>query len=248
MANKRDTAQQKRARQNRAQREALAARTQGAPKRPSRVAPSTAEKLAAKSAGGSSSSSKGTDGDKKGGDAKPRKVRPPRPGDVPVDVDALEGSWRQKIAHVPGGTQILMAAILTVCVVVYVSYFDTFVSEAAQAASKRPRADQTIYEALGVGPAVALLGVTVAAVGASLAVALKPARRRVWWIATGVVLFIALFGQVAFLIVVAGMLGFGAYKSYKVESGGASLFRRRSASDRDGTLDESTPVEDGGPA
>lgn len=257
MANKRDTAQQKRARQNRAQREALAARTQGAPKRPSRVAPSTAEKLAKKSsAGSSSSSSSKADGtevkDVKGGQGKPRKVRPVRPGDVPVDVDALEGSWRQKIAHVPGGTQVLMAAVMTVLVIGLVSVMDTFVSPAAQkaaeAAGKNPKTDQTIYEALGIGPAVVLLGIAVVAVAASLAAALKPHRRRVWTVSAVAVAAVTFLGQVSFFLVVAALLGFGAYKSYKVESGGASLLRRRSAADRAGTLDESTPVEDGGPA
>ena len=33
---------------------------------------------------------------------------------MPVDIDTLEGSWRQKVAHVPGGTQVIMAAMLTV--------------------------------------------------------------------------------------------------------------------------------------
>lgn len=248
MANKRDTAQQKRARQNRAQREALAARSQGAPKRPSRVAPSTAEKLANKSAGTSSSSSSSAKGDTAAkGAAKPRKVRPVRPGDVPVDIDTLEGSWRQKVAHVPGGTQVIMAAMLTVVVVAIVSFMPTFVSEAAQKADK-PKADQTIYEALGTGPAVVILGTAVLAVGAALAYALTPHRRKVWTLAAVVVAVAMVLGQLTLLLAVSGMLGFGAYKSFKVETGGASLLRRRSASDRDGTLDESTSVEDGGPA
>ncbi len=246
MANKRDTAQQKRARQNRAQREALAARTQGAPKRPSRVAPSTAEKLAAKTSSGGTTATSGSK-DAKGGEAKPRKVRPVRPGDVPVDVDALEGTWRQKVGHVPGGSQVLMAGIMTVLVVGLVSFMPTFVSEAAQKADK-PKADQTIYEALGVVPAVVLLGIAVLAVAAALASALKPNRRRVWVIAAVALAAVTFLGQVSFFLVVSGLMAYAAYKSAKVESGGAPLLRRRSASDRAGTLDDAGPVEDGGPA
>ncbi len=251
VANKRDTAQQKRARQNRAQREALAARTQGAPKRPSRVAPSTAEKLASRPTSGSSrATSEGADGtkDAKASGAKPRRTRPVRPGDVAVDVDALQGSWRQKVAHVPGGTQVLMAGVMTVLVVGLVSFMPSYISEAAQKASDKPKPDQTIFEAFGVGPAVVVLGIAVAAVAASLTMALKPARRRVWIISAVVVAAITFVGQVSFFLVVAALLGFGAYKSAKVEDGRVSLLRRRSGADPDPTLDGSGPVEDGGPA
>jgi hypothetical protein len=248
VANKRDTAQQKRARQNRAQREALAARTKGAPKRPSRVAPSTAEKLATKAAAGPTATA--TDGTKeaKGSGAKPRKVRPVRPGDVPVDIDALEGTWRQKVTHVPGGTQVLMAGVMTVLVIGLVSFMPSYISEAAQEANDKAKPDQTIFEAYGVGPALVVLGIAVAAVGMALAMALKPARRRVWVIAAVTVAAITFVGQVSFFLVVAALLGFGAFKSAKVEDGRTSLFRRRSRPDRAETLDEPSPVEDGGPA
>jgi hypothetical protein len=246
VANKRDTAQQKRARQNRAQREALAARTKGAPKRPSRVAPSTAEKLATKAAAPTATATEGTKADK--GGAKPRKVRPVRPGDVPVDVDALEGTWRQKVTHVPGGTQVLMAGVMTVLVIGLVSFMPSYISEAAQKASDKAKPDQTIFEAYGVGPALVVLGIAVAAVGMALAMALKPARRRVWIISAVTVAAITFVGQVSFFLVVAALLGFGAFKSAKVEDGRTSLFRRRSAPDRAETLDEPGPVEDGGPA
>lgn len=248
MANKRDTAQQKRARQNRAQREALAARTQGAPKRPSRVAPSTAEKLATKAAAGPTSTAEDGSEASKGSGSKPRKVRPVRPGDVAVDVDALQGSWRQKVTHVPGGTQVLMAGVMTVLVIGLVSFMPSYVSEAAQKASDKPKPDQTIFEAYGVGPALVVLAIAVAAVGVALAMALKPARRRVWVISAVTVAAITFVGQVSFFLVVAALLGFGAYKSARVENGGVSMFRRRSATDRVDPLDESGPVEDGGPA
>ena len=238
MANKRDTAQQKRAKQNRAQREALAARTQGKPKRPSRVAPSTAEE--------------GTEAAKKSG-AKPRKVRPVRPGDVPVDVDALQGTWRQKVTHVPGGTQVLMAGVMTVLVIGLVSFMPSYVSEAAQQASDKPKPDQTIFEAYGAGPAVIVLGIAVAAVGLALAMALKPVRRRVWIISAVTVAAGASSGtgRNNDFAVPGGksvLLGFGAFKSAKVEDGRTSLFRRRSRTDPADTLDDSGPVEDGGPA
>lgn len=248
MANKRDTAQQKRAKQNRAQREALAARTQGAPKRPSRVAPSTAEKLASKSAATATGTT--TDGakDAKGSGAKPRKVRPVRPGDVPVDIDGLQGTWRQKVTQVPGGTQVLMAGVMSVVVVGLVSFMPSYVSEAAQKANAKAKPDQTIFEAFGVGPALVVLTIALAAVGLALALALKPVRRRVWVISAVVVAAITFVGQVSFFLVVAALLGFGAYKSAKVEDGRVSLFRRRSATDRAATLDGDGPVEDGGPA
>lgn len=248
MANKRDTAQQKRAKQNRAQREALAARTQGKPKRPSRVAPSTAEKLATKAAAGPVSTvEEGTEA-AKGSGAKPRKVRPVRPGDVPVDIDALQGTWRQKVTHVPGGTQVLMAGVMTVLVIGLVSFMPSYVSEAAQQASDKPKPDQTIFEAYGAGPAVIVLGIAVAAVGLALAMALKPVRRRVWIISAVTVAAVTFVGQVSFFLVVAALLGFGAFKSAKVEDGRTSLFRRRSRTDPADTLDDSGPVEDGGPA
>jgi hypothetical protein len=248
VANKRDTAQQKRAKQNRAQREALAARTQGGPKRPSRVAPSTAEKLATKAAAGPASTAAEGAKDAKGSGAKPRKVRPVRPGDVPVDIESLEGSWRQKVTHVPGGTQVLMAGVMTVLVVGLVTFMPSYISEAAQKASDKAKPDQTIFEAYGVGPALVVLGIAVAAVGLALAMALKPARRRVWIIAAVTVAAITFVGQVSFFLVVAALLGFGAFKSAKVEDGRTSLFRRRSATDRSETLDGSGAVEDGGPA
>lgn len=59
---------------------------------------------------------------------------------------------------------------------------------------------------------------------------------------------VTFLGQVSFFLVVAALLGFGAYKSAKVEDGRVSLFRRRSATDRGATLDDTGTVEDGGPA
>lgn len=249
MANKRDTAQQKRARQNRAQREALAARTQGgAPKRPSRVAPSTAEKLASKSASSSSKDAKGT-ADAKGASSTKgaRRPRPVRPGDVPVDVDTLQGSWRQKVSQVPGGSQVLMAGIMTVVVTIMLCFLKLFVSEEAQAASKKPKADQTIFQSQGTGRALAIMAIPLVAVSISLVVALKPFRRRVW-IGAAVAVGVTVALQVPFYLVVAGLLGFGAYKSSKVEGGGASRSKRRRAQASEAPLDESGPEEDGDPA
>jgi hypothetical protein len=211
------------------------------------VAPSTAEKLATKAAAGPAPAAGEGTKETKGG-PKPRKVRPVRPGDVAVDVDALQGTWRQKVTHVPGGTQVLMAGVMTVLVVGLVSFMPSYISEAAQAASDKPKPDQTIWEAYGAVPAAVVLGIAVAAVGLALAMALKPVRRRVWIISAVTVAAITFVGQVSFFLVVAALLGFGAFKSAKVEDGRTSLFRRRSAPDRSETLDDAAPVEDGGPA
>src|SRR5690606_1431398 len=110
VANKRDTSKQKRARQNRAQREALKVRTE--------VASAPPEARRSKASPTAVSAPGSSDGDKaapkRGGFFSPKGDRPPRPGDVPVDIETLEGSWFTKRVKVPGGRQVLTGLALTV--------------------------------------------------------------------------------------------------------------------------------------
>ena len=257
MANKRDTSQQKRAKQNRAQRAALQARTEGGPpKRPSRVAPVTAEKLATKkeAADPGSTSAKAAAPTTRSG--KPRRERPPKPGDKPVDIATLEGGWYSKVQQVPGGSQVVMAALMTVVVTIMSLFLPLFVSKEDQAKvdfakahhlkKVTAKATQTILESQGTARGLMLLAIPVVAVLISLAFALHPQRRRVW-LAGAIVVAITVATQVPFYIVVAGFLGFAVYKAYKVEGPNTPLWRRRSQVS-DPVLDVTGSEEDGDPA
>lgn len=239
MADKRASAQ-KRAKQNRNQRAALEARTKGeAPKRPSRVAPSTADKLASKSRdtdeNGSGSTSSSGSGDK------PRRQRPPRPGDVPVDLETLQGSWFQKVRQVPGGSQVIQAGIMTVVCSAMLIFMKMFPSDAEQAKADlikdyKPKADSTLVQAVG-GPRAALyIGLPLLAAALALTWCLRPQRRRVWMVAAMVVALFSVGTGMLLYIVVAGFLGFAVYKAYRVEG---PLKSRIPA------LDEDTSEEDG---
>ena len=229
MANKRDSSKQRRARENRARRAALEARTSGTvPKAPSRVAPVTAEKLAradqqdrkgrsrsTSTAGDSDVDDSGSSGDDETSGAKPRRQRPPRPGDRPVDIDTLEGSWFSKMTRVPGGTQVLMAAGLLVVVTLMMSFMDFYV-ESDQVDDPDATPTLTIFEAEGTGRALLLLGVPVVIMGIALAASLRPNRRRIWLVAA-VLIGVLYATSILTYLFVAGFLGYAVLRARKVE-------------------------------
>lgn len=226
MANKRETSKQRRARENRARRAALEARTSGtAPKAPSRVAPVTAEKLAKANQddrkGGSRAVSKASAVDSEGDetdevtDAKPRRQRPPRPGDRPVDIDSLEGSWFSKVTQVPGGTQVLMAAGLLIVVTLMMSFMDFYIAP-DQVDDPDAKPSMTIFESEGTGRALVLLGIPVVVVGLAVAASLRPNRRRVWLVAAMVIGVLYATSILTYLFV-AGFLGYAVMRARKVE-------------------------------
>lgn len=228
MANKRETSKQRRARENRARRAALQARTSGsAPKVPSRVAPVTAEKLSRSekqdrrgrtrptSAEEAPDSDAGSTADGETSDVKPRRQRPPRPGDRPVDIDTLEGSWFSKVTRVPGGTQVLMAAGLLLVVTLMMSFMDFYV-EPDQVDDPDATPTLTIFEAEGTGRALVLLGVPVLITGVAVAASLRPNRRRVWLV-SALLIGVLYATSILTYLFVAGFLGYAVLRARKVE-------------------------------
>lgn len=260
MAN-RDSSKQKRAKENRAKREALAARTSGdAPKRPSRVAPSTAAKLASKprsatvdegTKGSETSGGKGAKAGKGGGSTKsgkPKRERPKRLGDTPVDIDTLEGSWFSKVTKVPGGTQVMMAAVLTVLVTGMLATMDAFVAEADKN-NKDAKATLTIFEAYGTTRALLTLAIPLALVFTALAFSLHKQRRRIW-VACALLLALLFGTTLPHYIFPVGFLGYAVMRSSKVEGPNESMFaiwRRRRAANKPpaGDVDGAVPSDVG---
>lgn len=257
MANKRDISRQKRARENRAQRAALVARTQGAPPaRPSRVAPSTAERLKKTAGTKSTTTGSGRDTtvdedakDAKGtsGTKKPARERPARPGSQPVDVESLEGSWISKVMKVPGGTQVLFSGAMAIVATGLMSFTNIFVA-AADADQKDPKATQTVFEAKSLPVALAMVGIPLLITGIALASSLHPQRRRVW-LGAAVIIGALSLSLLQLYLVVAGFLGYAVFRAARVEGPNEplvrSLFAGRRAR-RDNAGSESTepgPVE-----
>ena len=255
MAN-RDVSKQKRAKENRAKRAALAARTSGeAPKRPSRVAPSTAEKLAnspratdtaERSKGrGDADGGKGSSG--KGGgakDGKPKRERPKRLGDTPVDIDTLEGSWFSKVTKVPGGTQVLMSVVLTVLVTGMLATMDAFVAEADKN-DKKAKATLTIFEAYGTTRSLITLAIPLLLVFTALGFTLNKHRRRIW-VACALLLAVLFGTTLPHYIFPVGFLGYAVMRSSKVEGPNESIFaamRRRRAAGKTIVATDETPNE-----
>lgn len=258
MANKRDIARQKRSRENRAQRAALTARTQGAPARPSRVAPSTAEKL--KATAGTKSTSAGSkrassatghsdalpdDGAK--GAKKTRRERPPRPGDRPVDIDTLEGSWVSKVMKVPGGTQVLFAAAMAIVATGLMVFTNMYVADSKD---KDANATLTVFEAKSMPVALALVGIPLIITGIAVASSLRPHRRRIWLAAAVILGALALSGVLQLHLIVAGFFGYAVFRAAKVEGQNEPLaralfagFRRRRGHETSTEVTEPDPVD-----
>lgn len=237
MANKRDSNSQKRSRANRAQREALKARTTAASTpRPSRAAPA-----ASKRAPGARGPVRSTPADEaaattKGG--RPRRVRPPKPGDTPVDIETLEGSFLRRLSQVPGGSQVISAGLVTILATVFTCYLAIFTETANTAELVQGDegfvANATQVEVYGyVGLVIPMVIVCLMMVFA-LARSLTPGRRRAWFFAAVIIGVIGL--QAAQLhILAAGMLGYAYFKANKVEGSepllGGRFARRRRGDD-----------------
>lgn len=202
MANKRDTSKQKRARQNRAQREALKARAEAASV-PAEERRTTATKADAGDAAAS--------GKKRTRTPAPRG---PRPGDVPVDLDTLEGSWIAKRMAVPGGRHVLSALLLSVLLSVMLA-FQKYPPANAPADAK---ATESIFDLLGPF-AFFLLLFPVVVVGIAAQFTLHPKHRRIWLGCT-IVLGASVLAMVQLYIVhlvVVGYLIYAMQRAKKVE-------------------------------
>ena len=209
MANKRDTSKQKRARQNRSQRDALKARKQAA------SAPPEARRTKASAAAVSAPGTKKANGAaKRGGFFSPkgdRPPRPPRPGDLPVDIDTLEGSWFTKRVMVPGGRQVLTGLALTV-VLSGMLAFQKFRPRGAP--SDAPNTE-SLWDLLGVA-AVPVLLIPILAMGVASQFTLSPRRRGIWIAMSVVMSFEILIGFSMYLFSV-GFLMYGVWRAAKVE-------------------------------
>ena len=237
MANKRDSTSQRRARENRARRAALEARTGGAaPARPSRVAPSTAEKL--KKTASTQGTATGTDATATTGAAesggKARRPRPVRPGDVPVDVASLEGRWPSRVMRVPGGTQALFAGVMAVAASALMTFTKTFVAE-RDIGVEGAQPSQTLFERYDLTVALPVVAVPLLVSAAAVGFSLRPERRRIW-LGAAVVLGLG-FGvalQLLLYLFVAAFFGYACYRSARVEGRNEPLLtslRRRRRSD-----------------
>ncbi|MCB0976009.1 MAG: hypothetical protein KDB02_01000 [Acidimicrobiales bacterium] len=234
MAKRSDAARQKRARQNRAQRQALEARTSGeAVKRPSRVAPSTAERLKttpreSTRAGSMDPAEAPAPGEKK---PKPRRERPPRPGDRPVDIATLQGSWFSKVTKVPGGMQVLMAVGMTIVVTGLLAFMDTYPSEAdVRAKVKNAKPTRTIFEALGVTKALLILLIPLVIVGIAAVFSLHKQRRRIWMGAAIMLGAFFAFGMLQYVFPM-GFLLYATMRASRIEGPNEPLFGRRAKAD-----------------
>lgn len=235
MAKRSEANRQRRARQNRAQRAALEARTSGAQvKKPSRIAPTTADRLKdtprETARAGSQDPTEAPapgEGAKK---AKPKRERPPRPGDRPVDIETLEGSWFSKVVRVPGGVQVLMGFAMTLVVTGMVALTDTFPSQADMDNDvENAEPVRTIFEALGTGRATVILAIPVVLFLAAAAFSLHKHRRRVWIVcAVLLTAYFALTAQTLYLFVV-GFLLWAVMRASRIEGPNEPLFRRRAA-------------------
>jgi hypothetical protein len=234
VAKRSDASRQKRSRQNRAQREALAARTSGdAVKRPSRVAPATAERLSSTPrestrAGSQDPTEAPAPGEKGSKKTRERRERAPKPGDRPVDIATLEGSWFSKVVKVPGGMQVLMAAGMTIVITGMLAIMDTYPSQAdLDNDVSSPKPSRTIFEALGGGRAALLLAIPLALVGIAAAFALHKQRRRVWLVcAIGLA---AVFGMVLpHYVFPMGFLLYAVMRASRIEGPNEPLFGGRS--------------------
>lgn len=156
-----------------------------------------------------------------------------RLGDAPVDIDNLEGGFLSKLVRVPGGLQVVMAAVLAVVMAVMVSVTDTVPPEGAKAGAKATR---TLFEAYGP-TAVLFIGPPLVLAGNALVFGLHAKRRRMWTMSAVMLGIFSLF-MPQFLFP-AGMLGYGVLRAKRIEDGPGSRRRagRRGTDDGEGAPD-----------
>ena len=214
MANQRDASKQKRARQNRAEREARVARA--------KAAQTPKEQRAAAATGSPSSPSRSTPGAKSAkAKASPKSKRDAksarsagaqgRLGQVPVDIDTLQGGFLRKVAQVPGGMQVIMSTVLVLVLTVMNSLVHTMI---AKDAPKGAPATQTFFDVYGTR-AILLLAPPVILVGNAFIFSLHPRRRRMWTVSA--VLLGAFSLVIPQFLFPAGFLGYAVLRSRRVE-------------------------------
>ena len=209
MANQRDASKQKRARQNRAEREARIARA--------KAAQTPKEQRAAIAAGSPSSPSRSTPKAKSAPKAKDDKkaarsaVAQGRLGQVPVDIDALEGGFLRKVVQVPGGMQVIMSTVLVLVLTFMNSVVHTMI---AKGAPEGAPATQTFFDVYGT-KAILLLAPPVILVGNALIFSLHVRRRRVW--TASAVLMGAFSLVIPQFLFPAGFLGYAVLRSRRIE-------------------------------
>lgn len=193
---------QKRARQNRAQREAREARA--------KAAAIPAEERKAKYASGTPAepSSK-----KERATERAKRERPVRPGDVPVDLDTLEGNWFSKRMQVPGGRQMIFGAAMTI-IVTGLTVSGKYPDPDATGKDKKDLVF-TFSERFGTIGYVTAAVVLIAAL-AAVWFTLSPNRRRIWiGCSIAAALCAGVLGFTYFFTV--GFLVYGIMRSNKVE-------------------------------
>jgi hypothetical protein len=238
VANDRESSKQKRARANRAQREALAARTQAASTpRPSRAAPAAGGAKATPTRRSSRVSRPPASDDAKAD--RPVRTRPLKPGDVPVDIDELEGSHIRKVIQVPGGRYVLTGLVATAALSAFSLTQKTLPPEGADPKAKDLKYTRTYIDAYGAPKAILLISIPVLIVALGVIFGLTRHRRRIW-IMIAVLLGVLVLQGAIFYIFPCGMVGYGAYRAAKVEGPGEPLFgrRRAAAAEADDDLDE----------
>lgn len=193
------------------------------------MAPSTAERLSSTPretarAGSQDPAEAPAPGEKK---PRPKRERPPKPGDRPVDIATLEGGWFSKVVKVPGGMQVLMAFAMTVVITGMLSFMATYPSQAdLDNDVENPTATRTIFEALGAGRAILLLAIPVLVVGIAAAFSLHKQRRRIWL--GSALLMAAYFGMVMpHYVFSMGFLLYAVLRASRVEGPNEPLFGRR---------------------
>lgn len=209
MANQRDASKQKRARQNRAEREARVARA--------KAAQTPKEQRAAITTGSPSSPSRSTPKPKDAAKAKDAKkptrsaIAQGRLGQVPVDIDTLQGGFLRKVVQVPGGMQVIMSTVLVLVLTVMNSVVHTMI---AKGAPKGAPATQTFFDVYGP-KAILLLAPPVILVANALVFSLHARRRRMWTISA--VLLGAFSLVIPQFLFPAGFLGYAVLRSRRIE-------------------------------
>lgn len=148
-----------------------------------------------------------------------RRGRPTGPSPVPEHDPGFAG-YLAGLREVPGGTAVLMGAVLSVAFVAAITFVlkapvDVFKAIASDAANTKPPPTQSGFQS---GGPIAVLFASLPAIAnvGALFYALKPQRRRVWFLCAVVAVassflygLLGLFG--------CGLLAWGAYQTSKAE-------------------------------
>jgi len=176
-------------------------------------------------------------GDAKG--AKPARTRPVRPGDVPVDLETLEGNWLTKRLEVPGGRQALMSFVLSTIASVMLAIQKFPVDDKAKVRT------ETLLDL--VGPwAVPIVLFPILVTGVAAFLTLHPRHRRVWFwtsmlLGLGCVLLMSLY---LVHLLSLGFLIFANQKATKVEGPAPGSWSERMIQKRTKSVVNATQDED----